>query len=132
MSELPTAWKRKEMPGIPASMEALWTQKTEFGFRYALQVGERHANAQGAIHGGVLMTFLDHALSLKAWEAVGRKPCSTIQLDSHFLKAVKPGEFIELQAEVLKQGKSLVFMRGVLVVDDKPVMEGKGVWSVLV
>ncbi|WP_372810745.1 PaaI family thioesterase, partial [Litorivivens sp.] len=87
---VPEGWKRREMKGIPASMEALCTRKTEQGFQYALQVDERHANAQGMLHGGVLMSFLDHGMSLIIWEATDRAFCSTVHLDSHFLAAVRP------------------------------------------
>lgn len=131
MDDLLANWQRKEMPGIPASINALWTQKVDGQYRYGLLVDDTHVNAQGFIHGGVLMTFLDHALSLKVWEAAERKPCTTIQLDTHFLSAVRPGQFITLEAQLLKQGKSLVFMRGVLMAADKAVAEAKGVWSVL-
>ncbi|MYM62421.1 PaaI family thioesterase [Pseudomaricurvus sp. HS19] len=124
-------WKRKEMKGIPASLGALWTQKTADGWHYGVQLGESHCNAQGIIHGGVLMTFFDHALSLKVWEAADRAICSTVQLDTHFLSAVTPPAFVELESEILKTGKSLIFARGVLKVDGKAVMEGKGVWSVV-
>lgn len=127
---LSSEWKRREMKGIPASLEALWTRRDAAGFRYAVQLDEHHTNSQGAIHGGVLMTFMDHALSLMVWEATNRAPCATIQLDSHFLSAVRPPAFVELDGEILRQGRSLVFARGVLRVDGKGVMESSGVWSV--
>ncbi len=136
MSELPSAaalegWKRREMKGIPASLEALWTRRDDSGYRYAVQLDERHANAQGMVHGGVLMSFADHALSLLVWEAADRAPCSTVHLDNHFLTAVHPPAFVELDGEILRQGRSLVFARGVLRVEGKAVMEASGVWSVM-
>lgn len=124
-------WVRKEMKGIPASLGALWTQRDENGWRYGVQLDETHANAQGLIHGGVMMTFMDHALSLFVWEAADRAMCSTVQLDSHFLAAVRPPAFIELEGEILKKGKSLMFARGVLRVGEKAVMEATGMWSVV-
>lgn len=126
----PSDWTRREMKGIPASLGALWTRREEDGWRYAVQLDESHANAQGFIHGGVLMTFLDHAMSLLIWEAAGRAMTSTIHLDSHFLSAIRPPAFVELDAEILKQGRATVFARGVLRVDDKAVMEATGVWSI--
>lgn len=118
------------MKGIPASLEALWTRRDGDGFRYAVQLDERHTNAQGMIHGGVLMTFMDHALSLMVWEAADRAPCSTVHLDSHFLSAVRPPAFVEVDGKILRQGKSLIFARGVLRVEGRDVMEASGVWSV--
>jgi acyl-coenzyme A thioesterase PaaI-like protein len=118
------------MKGIPASLGALWTRRDGSGWRYAVQLDQSHANAQGFVHGGVLMTFADHALSLMVWEASGRALCSTIHLDSHFLSAVRPPAFVELDGRILKQGRNLAFLRGVLRVDGVDVMEASGVWSI--
>lgn len=118
------------MKGIPAGLGALWTLRDDSGYRYAVQLEPHHANSQGMVHGGVLMTFADHALSLLVWEASGRAPCSTVHLDNHFLSAVYPPAFVELEGEILRQGRSLIFARGILRADGKAVMEASGVWSV--
>ena len=123
-------WTRREMKGIPASLGALWTQRDESGWRYAVQLDESHANAQGLVHGGVLMTFMDHGLSLLIWESAGRSMNSTIHLDSHFLSPVRPPAFIELEGQILRQGRRLAFARGVLRADGVDVMEATGVWSI--
>jgi uncharacterized protein (TIGR00369 family) len=127
----PADWARREMKGIPASLGALWIKRDGDSFRYAIQLDKSHANAQGFVHGGVLMTFVDHALSLLIWEASGRAMCSTVHLDSHFLKAVRPPAFIELDGKILRQGKSTAFARGTLRVDGVDVMEATGVWSIV-
>lgn len=127
----PDGWTRRAMKGLPASIDnALFTQRDGDSWRYAIQLDKSHANAQGAIHGGVLMTFMDHALSLMIWEASGRAMCSTVHLDNHFLKAVRAPAFVELHGEIRKQGRSLAFARGVLRVDGVDVMEATGVWSI--
>ena len=129
-SDPPADWTRREMKGIPASLGALYTRRAGDGWRYAVQLDESHANAQGFIHGGVLMTFMDHALSLLVWERAGRAMCSTIHLDSHFVSAVRPPAFVELDAEILRQGRKLAFARGTLRVGDEGIMEATGVWSI--
>lgn len=118
------------MKGIPASLGALWTRRDGDAWCYAVQLDASHANAQGQVHGGVLMTFMDHALSLLVWEASGRAMCSTVHLDSHFLRAVQPPAFVELDGEILRRGKTLIFARGVLRVEGREVMEATGVWNV--
>ncbi len=124
-------WTRREMKGIPASLGALWTRRDDGGWRYGVQLDESHANAQGFVHGGALMTFMDHALSLMVWEASGRAHCATVQLDSHFLHAVRPPAFVELEGEITRQGRDLAFARGVLRVEGRGVMEAMGVWRVV-
>lgn len=123
-------WQRRELQGIPASLGALWTHRDEDGWHYGVQLDESHLNAQGAIHGGSLMTFADHALSLYVWEATGRAQCATIHLDSHFLATVPPPVFVEIDAQILRQGKKLVFARATLRAGETDLMEVTGVWSV--
>lgn len=128
---VPEGWTRREMKGIPASLGAMWTQKNADGsWRYGVRLDETHVNAQGFVHGGTLMNFMDHALSLLVWEASGRAFCSTIQLDNHFLTALKPPAFAILDGEITRQGKKLIFARGVLRVEEDAIMESTGVWSV--
>jgi acyl-coenzyme A thioesterase PaaI-like protein len=90
-----------------------------------------HANPQGVLHGGILMTFADHGLSMLAWEAAQRAPCTTIQLNTHFLAPVEPGQFVELRGEVTRATKGLVFVRGILAVGDRDVAAVDGIWRVL-
>lgn len=124
-------WKRKEFPGIPASLGALWSRRDDDGnWCYAVRLDESHANAQGVVHGGVFMTFIDHAMSLLLWELSGRGMCVTVHLDCHFLNAVKPPAFLELDMSVSKEGKNLIYARAVVRDKDKPVVEANGVWSV--
>lgn len=127
----PEGWTRKAMKGLPGAIDALWTRREGDAWRYAMQLDANHCNAQGMIHGGVLMTFVDHALSLMIWEASGRAMCSTVHLDSHFLKAVRAPAFVELDGKILKQGKNTAFARGTLRVDGVDVMEATGVWSIV-
>lgn len=127
----PAGWTRREIKGLPASIDAFLTQRHENGWRYAIQLDKSHCNSQGVVHGGVLMTFVDHALSMMIWEASGRAQCATVHLDSHFLKAVRPPAFVELDGQILKQGRTTAFARGVLRVDGVDVMMATGVWSIV-
>ena len=127
----PADWKRREMKGIPASLGALYTRRDDNGWRYAVQLDNSHANAQGFVHGGVLMTFMDHAMALLIWEATDRAMTSTVHLDSHFLASVRPPAFVECDGQILRRGKNLVFARGVLRVDGSDVFEATGVWSIV-
>ena len=112
-----------------------WALKVDGGWRYGLLTEAIHANNNGVLHGGVLMTFADHGLSFLAWEAAERMPCTTIQLNTHFLDAVKPGEFIELSGEVTKRTRGLVFVRGVVraigAVHAREAGAVDGIWRIL-
>lgn len=129
-SAIPENWKRREFPGIPASLEALWVQKGDGGYHYGVQLDERHHNAQGYVHGGVLTSFADHAMSLVVWEASERANCSTVQMNSSFLSALKAPAFVQIDTTITKKGRQMIFAHAILRVGDDPVMEVSGVWRV--
>ena len=92
---------------------------------------DKHGNKRGVVHGGMLATAFDVALGNASWEAAGQKPCATVQLNVHFIGAVQLGEFAQMQAEVVRATRSLVFLRGVMSVDGRVVATADGVWKIL-
>ena len=75
------------------------------------------------------MTFADHAIGFVAWEAAGRRKCVTMQLENQFLAAVKNGDFVECDTEIVRAAKTVIFLRCVLKVKGKPVMAASGIWE---
>ena len=100
-------------------------------WRYGFLAEERHLNKGGVVHGGMLMSFADDAFGMTVWEAAGRQLCTTVQLNTQFVAPVRAGEFVESRAEVLRRTRTLIFMRGVLLVGDRTVIHADGVWKIL-
>lgn len=123
-------WKQRELPGFIHTAGPLWTRREESAWAYGIQTGAAHANPAGLVHGGALGTLLDHAISAVAWEATGRRPCVTVQLDTQFLAAVKPGSFVEARARVSRATRSLVFMQGSLVCGGAEVATASAVMKI--
>jgi acyl-coenzyme A thioesterase PaaI-like protein len=124
-------WRLMRGGAMPAGIGFPWAKRSGDHWRYGLLTTAEHANPQGVLHGGILMTFADHGLSMLAWEAAQRAPCTTIQLNTHFLAAVDPGAFVELSGEVTRATKGLVFVRGILSSGDRDVAAIDGIWRVL-
>ena len=91
----------------------------------------KHGNKRGVVHGGMIATAFDVALGNAAWDAVGQKPCATVQLNVSFLGALQVGEFAAVQAEVVKATRTMVFMRGTMVAAGRIVAMADGVWKKL-
>lgn len=117
-----TGWKACSLAGFIQHAGPLWARREGHGWAYGFAVGPQHLNPAGAAHGGALMTLMDHALSAVAWESCGRSPCVTLQLDSHFVSPVRPGQFVEARAQAMERTGSLVFMRGELRVGEGLVL----------
>lgn len=128
-------WRALPGAAMPGGLGVPWAKKVDGAWHYGLPTTPDHDNKNGVVHGGVLMAFADHALSFLAWEAAERAPCTTIQLNSHFLDGVRPGEFIVLRGEVTRRTRGLVFVRGVICVaggsEIRDVGAVDGIWRVL-
>ena len=124
-------WKTMKGPGFSSLVGPIWAKRDGDSWRYAFLAEDKHENRQGAVHGGMLMTFADHAIGFVAWEAAGRRKCVTMQLENKFLAAVKNGDFVECDTEIVHSAKTVIFLRGVLKVKGRPVMAANGIWKVI-
>jgi uncharacterized protein (TIGR00369 family) len=85
-----------------------------------------HMNGSGAIHGGALMSFADFALFAIAHNALTDVSSVTLTMNSEFIAAGREGIIVYAEGEVLKQTRSLVFIRGLLKQEDKPIFAFSG------
>ena len=60
-----------------------------------------------------------------------RQPQMTVQLDMHFVDAVRVGDFVEARCTVVRRTRTLVFMSAELVVGERVVATANGVWMTL-
>jgi len=87
----------------------------------------QHMNGAGAIHGGALMSFADFALFAIAHNMLKDGVSSvTLTMNSEFIAAGKEGVIVYAHGEVLKETRSLVFIRGLLKQDGKAIFAFSG------
>ena len=123
-------WKPRPLGGFFGLVGLLWTRKEGDAWAYAVLAEAKHTNPAGIVHGGMLTTLVDHALSAIAWEANERRPCVTVQLDVQFLSAVRPGQLVEARGRIVRQTSSLVFMQGGLSVAGTEVVTASAVLKI--
>lgn len=88
---------------------------------------KRHMNSLDIMHGGMLMTFADHAMFHFAQEALRDADWSvTATFNCEFLGPAKLGELVEARGEVTKGGGSLVFVRGMITAEGRPCLAFSG------
>lgn len=124
---LAQGWKRHDMPGFMGLAGPLWSRREGETWAYGLLAGPQHLNPARVLHGGALLTLMDHALSTVAWQAAGRRPCLTLQLDSHFLASVQEGDFVVVRAEVTHSTRSLLFLQGRATLREAPVLQAQAI-----
>lgn len=92
----------------------------------AFRAERKHMNAGGVMHGGCLMTFADFALFAIAHPVMDGGYGLTVAFTSEFLDGPKVGEWVEARGEVLRAGRSLVFVRGIVTADGRPCLNFSG------
>lgn len=92
----------------------------------AFRAERKHMNAGGVVHGGALMTFADYALFALAHSGDDDGYGVTVAFTSEFLAGALEGELIEARGEVMGGGRSIVFVRGVITSDGRPVLNFSG------
>lgn len=122
---------RSVATGFPELVGGFWSRRDGDGWRYAALPGEQHVNNRGVIHGGMLLTFADCGLGLTIWERAGRRDCATAQLGMQFVDAAQPGELLELDVDIVRMARSMVFVRGTIRAGTRTVAAADGIWKLL-
>ena len=98
--------------------------------RFALVVGDKHMNSAGSVHGGLLMTFADIAMSQTARAVSGAPVCSTVSLTCDFVGPGRLGDILEARVRVTRQTRTLVFLLADIAAGERPVAVATGLWKI--
>jgi uncharacterized protein (TIGR00369 family) len=124
-------WDPDDDEGFVALVGPMWKRRSGETDHYAFVAEAKHHNRRGVVHGGMLMTFADRALGRTCRYANAHKPQATVQLDVHFVDAVKIGEFVEAKCRVVRRTRTLMFASAELAVGTRVVATANGVWKTL-
>lgn len=92
----------------------------------AFRAERKHMNSGGVMHGGCLMTFADFSLFGIAHEHIGDDYGLTVAFTSEFLSGPKIGQLVEARGDVLRAGRSIIFVRGIVTADGEPALNFSG------
>ena len=80
----------------------------------AFRAEAKHMNGGQFMHGGCVMTFADFCLFWIAREALGTGPSVTATFNGEFVGSCGVGDLVECTGEVVKAGRSMIFVRGII------------------
>lgn len=125
-----SGWHLDPDDGFVGHVGGLWRRDVAGQPQFAFIARDFHANRNGVVHGGMLMTFMDRALGQTARSTTGAARGATVSLTHQFLAPVGIGDLVELTPKVTRATARMVFMTGTAFVADAPVLSGQGVWRV--
>jgi len=88
----------------------------------AFRAERKHLNGGGFLHGGCVMTFADYSLFVIARDVIDGSRTVTATFNGELVGTAYEGALVECRGEVVKAGRSMVFVRGLITSGDEPVM----------
>ena len=80
----------------------------------AFRAEKKHMNGGMFMHGGCVMTFADFCLFAIANDVLRESHSVTATFNGEFVGTARPGDLVEGRGEVVKAGRSMVFVRGII------------------
>ncbi len=132
LNQIPDGFRQSATRGpFAEKIGPLYFMREEETYRYGFLVDESHTNYNGILHGGMMMSFMDETMGQTIWHAVDRQRTATISLNFDFVASAKVGDWLEMKCKIVRQGVSVVFIRGELMCGDTIVMTADGVWKII-
>lgn len=115
--------------GDPAedALGPFFGRMTEGRFETAFRAQAKHCNGHDTVHGGILMSFADYSLCMAGIEGEEGVSVLTVSCNNEFISPAVEGDLILGRCEVLRQGRSLIFVRCTLFVGERAVLNSSGV-----
>jgi acyl-coenzyme A thioesterase PaaI-like protein len=88
----------------------------------AFRAERKHMNGGGNMHGGCMATFADYSIFMLADKELEGSGSVTASLTTEFLDSAQEGDLVECTGEVTRAGGSMVFVRGLARVGDRPIL----------
>ena len=84
----------------------------------------RHSNMREHVHGGALLGFMDVALfaAARGFGVLGAGGAVTLDLAAQFIGGGALGEPLEARVELLRETGRMLFLRGLVVQEGRPVI----------
>ena len=92
----------------------------------------RHQNQGGSIHGGILMTAIDHILAMHILRQVNPPSrIATIQLNSYFVSRGIAGKFVIARPKIIRRTRDVIFVEGSLLHGNNEFYFARGIWKIV-
>ena len=134
MSDVPAGFVALDRPGDYLELFGPLYRSSDPGVRnvIAMRAMKKHLNLRGIVHGGALASLIDTAFGITLWRtADGKISTVTVGLAMDYLEPAKEGDWIEAHVDVLRIGRRLAFVEGLLLVGDRKVLRANGTFAVV-
>jgi uncharacterized protein (TIGR00369 family) len=112
--------------------EPLYSKKTNEAVSIGLWLAKPHTNARGLIHGGLIASLADNAMGYSCAQATGwTTSFVTVSLAVDFVGSAQIGQWLVVECEVIKTGKTICFAQCLINAGDAVIARANGTFRVV-
>ena len=98
--------------------------------RFCFIAAAHHLNAGGAVHGGMMMTFVDISMGRATKEVTGCARMATVTMNTDFLAPGRLGDVVESRVRVTRQTRTMAFLAVEVVAGERLLVQATGTMKI--
>lgn len=111
--------------------EPLYSKMTETAVILGLYVRPAHTNSRGLLHGGLISALADNAMGLSCGlKMPNGTRLLTASLSVDFLGLAQMGQWLTVETDFVKPGRTIAFAQAFVKADGKPIARANATFSV--
>lgn len=132
-TDIPEGFEPHVRPSpITGPWEPIYYKRTPDAVVLGVRLAEPHTNSRGLAHGGFITTLADNAMGLSCgMKRDGKTRLLTASLSIDFVSSARIGQWVEIETDVIKVGRSLCFAQCVVTADGVRCARASGTFSVV-
>jgi uncharacterized protein (TIGR00369 family) len=112
--------------------EPLYVRKTDRAVIIGLRLARPHTNGRGLIHGGLIAALSDNAMGYSCAHVMGGAySLVTIGLAVDFVGTAEVGQWLEIESDVVKTGRTICFAQSLIKADGAVIARANATFRVV-
>jgi uncharacterized protein (TIGR00369 family) len=132
-TDIPDGFIRHDRPSpLTEPWEPIWSKRTERAVIIALRLALPHTNSRGLAHGGLISSLADNAMGASCGHVLGGGTrLLTASLTVDFIGAATISQWLQVEPEVIKTGRTLCFAQCLVTADGVTCARASATFSVV-
>jgi len=112
--------------------EPLYAKRTDKAVIIGLRLARPHTNGRGLIHGGLIAALSDNAMGYSCgYRMGGASSLVTIGLAVDFIGTAQVGQWLAIETDVIKTGRTICFAQSLIKADDVVIARANATFRVV-
>jgi uncharacterized protein (TIGR00369 family) len=133
IADIPAGFERhfRRSP-LTEPWEPIYSRMTDRAVIIGLRLAKPHTNGRGLVHGGLIAALSDNAMGYSCALVMGwTMSLVTISLAVDFVGSANVGQWLAVESDVVKTGKTICFAQSLIKADDVVIARANATFRVV-